>query len=75
MNDYTGRASTSPTSFFTICLGVAIFFCVRSWKDGYWGKEGEEIKYRMFDEEHSSKERAARSSRCHRRLTCKPNPS
>ena len=27
-----------------------VFFFVRSWKDGYWGKEGEEIKYQVFEE-------------------------
>lgn len=63
MNDYTWPSVYFAYLFFTICLGVAIFFCVRSWKDGYWSKEGEEIKYRMFDEEPPSQERAARSNR------------
>ncbi len=38
MNDYTWPSVFFAYLFFTICLGVPIFFCVRSWKDGYWGK-------------------------------------
>jgi hypothetical protein len=29
---------------------VAIFFCVRSWKQGYWKKSSEDIKYRIFED-------------------------
>jgi hypothetical protein len=63
MNDYTWPSVYFAYLFFTICLGVAVFFFVRSWKDGYWKKDGEEIKYRVFDEEPLSRERAARPSR------------
>ena len=27
---------------------LAVFFCVRSIRDGYWGKDAEEIKQRML---------------------------
>ena len=37
-------------SFFALSAGLTVYFFVRSRKDGYWGKEGEEIKYQVFDE-------------------------
>ena len=39
--------------FLATFLGTLIFF-VRSWKDGYWGKHGEEVKYRVFDDTSGS---------------------
>lgn len=36
---------------FFVLLCLAVYFCLKSRKDGYWSKEGEEIKYRMMDEE------------------------
>jgi hypothetical protein len=51
MSDYTWPSIFFSYAFFFISLGVAIFFCVRSWKQGYWKKSSEEIKYRMFDED------------------------
>lgn len=33
---------------FFLCLGGAIFFFLRSLKDGYWGKHSEDIKYIML---------------------------
>lgn len=34
-----------------ILLAGAIFFFARSFKDGYWGRDGEEAKYRMLKDE------------------------
>ena len=51
MNDYTWPSVYFAYFFFTISLGLALFFFARSWKDGYWKRESEEIKYRVFDEE------------------------
>ena len=50
MKDYTWPSVYFSYLFFAICLGVAVFFFVRSLKDGYWRKDAEEIKYRMFDD-------------------------
>jgi len=36
--------------FFLFVVG-AIFFLLRSRHDGYWGKESEDPKYRMLDDE------------------------
>jgi len=49
MNDYTWPSVYFAYLFFTISLGVAVYFFVRSWKDGYWGRDAEEVKYTVFD--------------------------
>jgi len=51
MRDYTWPSIFLSYGFFFISLAVAIYFCVRSVKQGYWKKSSEEIKYRMFDED------------------------
>ena len=35
---------------FFLLVGGALYFFVRSWRDGYWGRDGEEVKYRLFEE-------------------------
>ena len=37
--------------FFALMVILAVYFMVRSWRDGYFGPKGEEIKYRMMDDE------------------------
>ena len=49
MNDYTWPSVYFAYFFFAISLGLAVYFFVRSWKDGYWGKDAEEVKYVVFD--------------------------
>ena len=51
MNDYTWPSVYFAYFFFTLSLGLALFFFARSWKDGYWSKEGDDIKYQVFEEE------------------------
>ncbi|HTS60700.1 MAG TPA: hypothetical protein VMH28_01680 [Candidatus Acidoferrales bacterium] len=51
MTDYTYPSVYFAYFFFAISAGVCLFFLVRSWKDGYWGDKGEEVKYQVFDEE------------------------
>jgi len=51
MKDYTWPSVYFAYLFFTLSLLLAVYFFIRSWKDGYWSKEGEEIKYRVFDGE------------------------
>ena len=36
--------------FFLFVIG-ALFFLVRSRHDGYWGRDSEDPKYRMLDDE------------------------
>jgi hypothetical protein len=50
MNDYTWPSVYFAYLFFAMCLGFAVYFFLRSWKDGYWGREAEEVKYRMLDD-------------------------
>jgi len=50
MNDYTWPSVYFAYLFFTLSLGLAVFFFVRSWKDGYWNKASEEIKYQVFND-------------------------
>ena len=51
MSDYTWPSVYFAYLFFAICFAVAVFFFIRSWKDGYWNKQAEEIKYHVFDQE------------------------
>jgi hypothetical protein len=57
MNDYTWPSVYFSYLFFTISLGLAVYFFVRSWKDGYWGKSGEEVKFTVFEEDGRGSER------------------
>ncbi len=50
MNDYVYPSIYFSYFFFFILLVLALFFFVRSIRDGYWGKDSEEIKYRMLEE-------------------------
>jgi hypothetical protein len=52
MNDYTWPSVYFAYLFFALSAGLTVFFCVRSWKDGYW--KSEEAKYRLFDEDHDA---------------------
>jgi hypothetical protein len=49
MTDYTWPSIYFSYFFFAICLFAAIYFFLRSWHDGYWGPEAEEIKYIIFE--------------------------
>ena len=57
MNDYTWPSVYFSYFFFTISLGVGIFFFARSFKAGYWKKSSEEIKYCVFEGEDSPQRR------------------
>jgi len=49
MRDYTWPSVYFAYFFFTLCAALALFFFVRSWKDGYWSKESEEVKFQVFE--------------------------
>ncbi len=42
--------------FFLLALG-ALYFLVRSWKHGYWGKDSEVAKYRMLRDDDEERTR------------------
>ncbi|HWC96200.1 MAG TPA: hypothetical protein VG456_05615 [Candidatus Sulfopaludibacter sp.] len=50
MSDYTWPSVYFAYFFFFLCLVLAVYFCLRSRKDGYWSKEGEDIKYHVFED-------------------------
>jgi hypothetical protein len=51
MQDYTYPSIFFSYFLFTLFAGGALYFLIRSFKDGYWGANSEEVKYRMLDEE------------------------
>jgi hypothetical protein len=51
MVDYTYPSIFFSYFLFLIFLVGGLFFFFRSFKDGYWGKHAEDIKYRMFEDE------------------------
>ncbi|HXJ88397.1 MAG TPA: cbb3-type cytochrome oxidase assembly protein CcoS [Candidatus Binatia bacterium] len=48
MHDYVYPSIFLAYLMFFLCFAGALFFLVRSRKDGYWGKDSEDPKYRML---------------------------
>jgi len=65
MTDYTYPSVYFSYFFFALLAGGAVYFCVRSIKAGYWGRDSEEPKYRMLDDEidHDSQPTGAAAPR------------
>jgi hypothetical protein len=51
MNDYTYPSIYFAYLFFALMFGLAVFFFVKSVRSGYWGKDSEEAKFRMLQDE------------------------
>lgn len=51
MQDYSYPSVFLSYFMFLIIMGLSLFFLIRSWRHGYWGKQSEEVKYRMMDDE------------------------
>jgi len=49
MRDYTWPSIYFAYLFFALSALLALYFFVRSWKDGYWDKESEAIKFQVFE--------------------------
>ena len=47
--------------FFLLLFG-ALFFFIRSFRHGYWGKGSEDPKYRMLEDERNSEACAIRAA-------------
>lgn len=59
MNDYTYPSVYFAYFFFFLVATGALYFFLRSYKHGYFGKDSEEVKYRMLKDdeaEHSQTE-------------------
>jgi hypothetical protein len=48
--DYTYPSIFFSYFLFFLFLVGGIYFCIRSLKRGYWGKDAEDVKYHVFDE-------------------------
>lgn len=48
MRDYVYPSVFLAYLMFFLCFAGAVFFLIRSRKDGYWGKESEDPKHRML---------------------------
>ncbi len=53
MQDYTYPSIFLSYFLFLLFAGGALFFLIRSVKDGYWGAKSEEVKYRMLADEEA----------------------
>lgn len=51
MRDYVYPSIYFAYFYFFLLLAGALYFCFRSRKDGYWGKESESAKYRMLEDD------------------------
>jgi hypothetical protein len=49
--DYTYPSIYFAYLFFFLMFLLAVFFCLRTIKDGYWGKDGEDVKFHVLDDD------------------------
>ena len=59
MVDYTYPSVYLAYFFFALMAGLAVYFCVRSARDGYWGEHAEDPKYTVFDEDERNERSAS----------------
>ena len=55
MSHFVFAVSTIGNAMLVLIVGATGYFLVRSGKDGYWGKHGEDIKYQIFEDEPERK--------------------
>ena len=53
MADFTWPSIYLAYLMFAILAGGALYFFVRTFRDGYWGARSEEPKYRMLRDEET----------------------
>ena len=51
MQDYSYPSVYFSYFILFLFVAIALFFFVRSARHGYWGKNSEEVKLRMMDED------------------------
>lgn len=54
MRDYVYPSVYFAYFYFFLLLVGALFFFLRTRKDGYWGRESEEAKFRMMEDDGES---------------------
>ena len=57
MHDYVYPSIFLAYLMFFLCLAGAIFFLIHSRRDGYWGDQSEDPKYRMLADEETAGDR------------------
>ncbi|MCS6806650.1 MAG: cbb3-type cytochrome oxidase assembly protein CcoS [Acidobacteriota bacterium] len=62
MRDYVYPSIFFAYFFFALLLIGAIIFFLRSFKDGYWGPDGESPKYRMLADDDRVDEEANKTA-------------
>ena len=55
MKDYVYPSIFFSYSLFFLFVIGAVFFLVRSIRHGYWGKDSEDPKYRMLEDDENLK--------------------
>jgi len=60
MADYTYPSIYFSYFLFFLFLIGGLYFFARSFRDGYWGEDGEEPKYRMLEGEAVAPQKKAR---------------
>ncbi len=60
MTDYVYPGIFFSYFLFFLFLAGAVYFFVRSCRQGYWGKDSEEAKYRMLEDEEGEHDRRQR---------------
>ena len=53
MTDYTYPSVYFAYFFFFIVAVGALYFFLRTYKDGYWGEKAEHVKYQMLSDDES----------------------
>lgn len=56
MRDYVYPSIYFAYFYFFLLLAGALFFFFRTRKDGYWGRESEEAKFRMMEDDGESEQ-------------------
>lgn len=51
MTDYFYPSIYFGYFFFFLMFCGAVFFFLRSFRDGYWGESGEDVKYHMLNDD------------------------
>ncbi len=57
MRDYGYPSVFFAYFFFTLLAAGALFFLIRSIKDGYWSEKSEDPKYRMLKDDEATAEK------------------
>ncbi|MCE1227884.1 MAG: hypothetical protein LWX11_00085 [Firmicutes bacterium] len=55
MRDYTYPSIIFAYVFFAILAGLAVFFFARTLRQGYWGKDSEDVKFKMLEDDDTDR--------------------